>query len=178
MKQPLINGCLGFQDLFHFPLLFFGEGTFRFSKIQLSAGRIGGRIGVSDSAWGFKLGTTQKSPYTSRLQISPLYIRSTPHPVTVTTRIITFLIGNPYKPSFVTVTGWGVDPTYTLLETISHQWYRLGSKYWWNQGLALIQGQIYNFEERHGEFNIAPEKRWDLKTILSFWDGNFSGANC
>ena len=31
-------------------------------------------------------------------------------PVTVTTRIITFLVGNPYKPSFATVTGWGVDP--------------------------------------------------------------------
>ena len=42
-----------------------------------------------------------------------IYIRSTPHPVTVTTRIITFLVGNPYKPSFATVTGWGVDPTYT-----------------------------------------------------------------
>ena len=38
------------------------------------------------------------------------YLRSTPHPVTVTTRIITFLVGNPYKPSFATVTGWGVDP--------------------------------------------------------------------
>ncbi len=36
-------------------------------------------------------------------------IGTTPHPVAVTTRIITFLIGNPYKPSFVTVTGWGVD---------------------------------------------------------------------
>ena len=32
-----------------------------------------------------------------------------PLPVTVTTRIVTFLIGNPYKPSFTTVTGWGVD---------------------------------------------------------------------
>ena len=41
-----------------------------------------------------------------------VYVRSTPHPVTVTTRIITFLVGNPYKPSFATVTGWGVDPTY------------------------------------------------------------------
>ena len=30
-----------------------------------------------------------------------------PLTVTVTTRIITFLVGNPYKPSFVTVTGWG-----------------------------------------------------------------------
>ncbi len=38
--------------------------------------------------------------------------RSTPHPVTVTTRIIAFLVGNPYKPSFATVTGWGVDPIY------------------------------------------------------------------
>ena len=39
------------------------------------------------------------------------FFRSTPHPVTVTTRIITLLVGNTYKPSFVTVTGWGVDPT-------------------------------------------------------------------
>ena len=29
--------------------------------------------------------------------------------VTVITRIIPFLVGNPYKPSFETVTGWGVD---------------------------------------------------------------------
>ena len=43
-----------------------------------------------------------------------IYPRSTPHPVTVTTRIITFLVGNPYKPSFATVTGWGVDPTNTI----------------------------------------------------------------
>ena len=42
-----------------------------------------------------------------------LYVRSTPHPVTVTTRIVTFSVGNPYKPSFATVTGWGVDPNYT-----------------------------------------------------------------
>ena len=35
-----------------------------------------------------------------------------PHPLTVTTRIITFLVGNPYKPSFVTVAGWGVDRSY------------------------------------------------------------------
>ena len=31
----------------------------------------------------------------------------------MTTRILPFLVGNPYKPSFVTVTGWGVDLTYT-----------------------------------------------------------------
>ena len=44
--------------------------------------------------------------------------RSTPHPVTVTTRIITFLVGNPYKPSFATVTGWGVDPKNTVCKNV------------------------------------------------------------
>ena len=42
-----------------------------------------------------------------------IYIGCCPLPVTVTTRIITFLIGNPYKPSFATVTGRGHHPTYT-----------------------------------------------------------------
>ena len=46
-----------------------------------------------------------------------LYSGTTPHPVTVTTRIISFLVGNPYKPSFVTVTGWGVDRTEVILPT-------------------------------------------------------------
>ncbi len=46
------------------------------------------------------------------LSFSALLVRSTPHPVTVTTRIITYLVGNPYKPSFATVTGWGVVPIY------------------------------------------------------------------
>ena len=46
-----------------------------------------------------------------------VYFRSTPHPVTVTTRIITYLVGNPYKPSFATVTGWGVDPMYIYIYT-------------------------------------------------------------
>ena len=46
----------------------------------------------------------------------------------MTTRILPFLVGNPYKPSFVTVTGWGVYLTYTynplqlaLSGTISHE---------------------------------------------------------
>ena len=48
----------------------------------------------------------------SEILVGLVWLRSTPHPVTVTTRIITFLVGNPYKPSFATVTGWGVDPRY------------------------------------------------------------------
>ena len=43
-----------------------------------------------------------------------IYLRSTPHPVTVTTRIVTCLVGNPYKPSFATVTGWGEYPKYAI----------------------------------------------------------------
>ena len=42
-----------------------------------------------------------------------IYIGLSPLPVTVTTRIITFLVGHPYKPSFATVTGRGDNPTYT-----------------------------------------------------------------
>ena len=43
-----------------------------------------------------------------------LYIGYCPLPLTVTTRIITFLVGNPYKPSFATVTGRGHHPSYIL----------------------------------------------------------------
>ena len=41
-----------------------------------------------------------------------IYIECGPLPVTVTTRIITFLIGDPYKPLLATVTGRGPYPTY------------------------------------------------------------------
>ena len=44
--------------------------------------------------------------YEFHLGLSPL-------PVTVTTRIITFLVGDPYKPSFATVTGRGDNPSFT-----------------------------------------------------------------
>ena len=41
-----------------------------------------------------------------------IYVGLSPLPVTVTTRIITFLVGDPYKPSFATVTGRGNNPKY------------------------------------------------------------------
>ena len=34
--------------------------------------------------------------------------------IPVTTRIISFVVGNPYKPSFATVTGKGDNPRYEL----------------------------------------------------------------
>ena len=67
----------------------------------------------------------QPTPPKTRPKLEPkdqgfqVYFRTTPHPVTVTTRIISFLVGNPYKPSFVAVTGWGVDQRYiNLLYTL------------------------------------------------------------
>ncbi len=39
----------------------------------------------------------------------------------VTTRIITCLVGNPYKPSFATVAGWGVDPMDTQKDGLEHE---------------------------------------------------------
>ncbi len=45
------------------------------------------------------------------------YFGLSPLPVTVTTRIITFWVGDPgdpYKPSFATVTGRGDNPTYCI----------------------------------------------------------------
>ena len=56
-----------------------------------------------------------------------VYLGSTPHPVTVTTRIITFLVGNPYKPSFAT--GWGVDPKSPQLFIESNDFSRDNSPY-------------------------------------------------
>ncbi len=43
-----------------------------------------------------------------------VYLGCCPLPVTVTTRIITCLKGNPYKPSFATVTVRGPHPMYTI----------------------------------------------------------------
>ena len=54
-----------------------------------------------------------KYPHTD---LTYLYFGYGPFPGTVTTRIITFLVGNPYKPLFDTVTGKGPHPTYTLIQ--------------------------------------------------------------
>ena len=48
-----------------------------------------------------------------------LYIGLSPCPVTVTTRIIPFLVGNPYKPSFATgILGGGQPKLYNLVGAI------------------------------------------------------------
>ena len=71
-------------------------------------------ITIKQPFWGICLSclpTTEQA----NLEGHILELPPAPHPVTVTTRIITCLIGNPYKPSFVTVTGWGVDLRHILV---------------------------------------------------------------
>ena len=56
----------------------------------------------------------------------PVYIGCGPLTVTVTTRIITFLAGDSYKPSFATVTGRGPYPMYTSI----HLYHKISRKCW------------------------------------------------
>ena len=74
-----------------------------------------------------------------------LYFGCGPLPVTVTTRIITFLVGNPYKPSFTTVTGRGPHPSYIHIIKI----------------LNIILLSISKIT-----INILPSITDDIKTIL------------
>ena len=79
------------------------------------------------------------------------YFGTTPHPVTVTTRIITFLIGNPYKPSFATVTGRGPHPRYTYY-------------------ISWISDSSMRMEKVNQKANIfSREKWWDLMVIFIAW---------
>ena len=50
-----------------------------------------------------------------------IYFGLSPFPVIVTTRIVSCLVGNPYKPSFATITGKGDNPTYTVKYWLVHQ---------------------------------------------------------
>ncbi len=69
---------------------------------------------AEERSWGIQCSMIH---FGNRSKYSMVCLRSTPHPVTVTTRIIAFLVGNPYKPSFATVTGWGVHRRYVRKRT-------------------------------------------------------------
>ena len=60
-----------------------------------------------------------------------LYIGLPPFAVIVTTRIFTFFVGDPYKPSFATITGKGDNPTYT---------FKIGNSFscWYNRLSAWV----------------------------------------
>ena len=48
-------------------------------------------------------------------QINRCWIWYTRHRVTITTTTVTFLAGNPYKPSFKSVTEWGIYANYLYI---------------------------------------------------------------
>ena len=72
-----------------------------------------------------------------------------PHPVRVTTRIITFLVGDPYKPSFATVTGSGVDRKYIPRSSMNHIWIESGRYMNWGTWIYGECWYIYLQIESH-----------------------------
>ena len=80
----------------------------------------------------------------------------------MTTKIITFLIGNPYKPSFVTVTGWGVDLKYIsdgLIE--GQQWLPLASLYLCGGDMLVKKKVSLKLKKtKHSELGII---KWHMK---------------
>ena len=63
-----------------------------------------------------------------------------PFSVRVTTRIITFLVGDPYKPSFATVTGRGDNPSYVHFSPLDGRLLASKAEFLeaWPQALALL----------------------------------------
>ncbi len=47
-----------------------------------------------------------------------VYFGLSPIPVTVSTRIVIFLVTDPYKPSFATITGRGDNPIYAVIVNV------------------------------------------------------------
>ncbi len=87
-----------------------------------------------------------------------------PHPVTVTTRIIPFVVGNPYKPSFVTVTGRGVDHNDTV-------WISSASLDVWSLSTTVSYSlRVYHFFFAAARYNL-PKNQWppNMRDFF-FWD--------
>jgi len=86
-------------------------------------GRFGGISSLMvHIVWVGNIMTPEKYPSCQTIfpiSITWNYPPNHPQPVTVTTRIVPFLVGNFYKPSFVTVTGWGVDLKYSMILVIT-----------------------------------------------------------
>ncbi len=88
-----------------------------------------------------------------------------PLTVTVTTRIITFLVGGPYTPSFATVTGRGPYPSYVSLpegiwdpDSNGSQWYCLDSA-----NHPVFNGETFEANgstKRHSQLSFLAEKKF------------------
>ncbi len=108
-----------------------------------------------------------------------LYVGLSPLPVRVTTRIITFLVGNPYKPSFPLLLGggttqliclifWKPNPIYSQMDPGSHQptclmWFVpvLSWFAWDPNGIAVVKtlpGEPVNLWNRCPDTNPKSEQ--------------------
>ena len=76
---------------------------------------------------------------------------------------IPFLVENPYKPSFVTVTGWGVDPMDTLVQTIMFSIYlRCQGSIWLECG--RLEGKNAHFAPK--EMGVSKNNGTPKSSIL------------
>ena len=87
---------------------------------------------------------------TQQLEQRPASWTTPPPRMPVTTNIIPLLVGNPYKPSFETVTRCEVDWTYTFLTYKRH--------FWW--GFCLFSG-LWKFNPPIQAVHLAA-KKWRL----------------
>ena len=98
-----------------------------------------------------------------------------PFPVIVTTRIVTFLVGDPYKPSFATITGKGDNPRYHQIKgprftqaTLQLRWHRKkhmtdsDGTGWYTEGMKIFRrlAQIHrgNFTHQKGRWVVPSLK--------------------
>jgi len=56
--------------------------------------------------------------FSGAVDVHGIFLGYGPFPLTVTTRILPFLVGNPYKPLFATVTGKGPHPRYSVVKFV------------------------------------------------------------
>ena len=100
-----------------------------------------------------------------------LYIGCGPLPVAVTARIITFLVGNPYKPLFATVTGKGPHPSYKYIYTAQLANNRYLCAMLWAMLLMVPNSFTWDL------WNFKPfEKRDKLNYSLVSWISSISRA--
>ena len=81
----------------------------------------------------------------------------------MTTRILPYLVGNPYKPSFATVTGWGVDQSHSEVIVPANQWLEDDTSFWVS---AYFQGRLLLVS---GRFLWKPRFKGERFSIMNWW---------
>ena len=109
---------------------------------------------VAVEIFGGCLWDVLKKVYRGINHIYNIYLGLSPLPVRVTTRIITFLVGNPYKPSFPLLLGRGDNPIYIYIYIL----------------IYVLHRYIYclGTYEDIGSSQVGWEDEWIKTSILSW----------